>query len=90
MSEETVKAPKGQKEVRCFVTSDKMNKSRVAMVERIVKHETYGKYIRRRSKVMFHDEQNESRTGDEVVVAQTRRLSANKKFTLVRVVNKAK
>ena len=80
---------KSSKEIRCFVTSDKMNKSRVAMVERIVKHPTYGKYIRRKTKIMFHDEQNASHTGDEVLISQTRRLSANKKFTLVKIVGKA-
>lgn len=88
MSQKT-KPESNSKDVRCFVTSDKMNKSRVATVERIVKHPTYGKYIRRRSKVMFHDEGNVSRIGDEVLVTQTRRLSARKKFTLVSVVKKA-
>lgn len=88
MSQETVKSEKSVKEIRCFVTSDKMDKSRVAMIERIVKHATYGKYIRRRTKVMFHDEKNVTRAGDEVVIVQTRRLSANKKFALLRVVNK--
>lgn len=80
---------KTQKEINCLVTSDKMNKSRVAVVERIVKHPTYGKYIRRKSKLMFHDEQNVSKMGDLVVVCQTRRLSNSKKFSLIRVVRKA-
>jgi small subunit ribosomal protein S17 len=78
------------KEFRCVVTSDKMSKSRVGVVERIVKHATYGKYIRRRSKLMFHDEGNVSKIGDEVIVAQCRRLSSRKKFALVKVVSKAK
>jgi small subunit ribosomal protein S17 len=73
-------------EIRCVVVSDKMNKSRVAQVERIVKHATYGKYIRRRSKLMFHDEGNISKIGDHVLVVQSRRLSASKRFTLVRIV----
>ncbi len=81
---------KAVKEIRCVVTSDKMNKSRVGMLEQIVKHETYGKYTRRRTKLMFHDEANQTRIGDEVVVTPSRRLSARKKFTLIRVVNKAK
>ena len=83
-----VQGEKNIKEVRCFVTSDKMNKSRVAMVERIVKHPTYGKYIRRRTKLMFHDELNQTKLGDEVMISQTRRLSAKKKFTLVRILVK--
>ena len=77
------------KEYLCVVTSDKMTKSRVGILERIVKDPTYGKYIRRRTKLMFHDEANETKTGDQVVVAQCRPMSNRKKFTLVRVVRKA-
>ena len=80
---------KSTKEYRCFVTSDKMTKSRVGMLERIIKDPTYGKYIRRRTKLMFHDETNETKIGDEVIVAQCRPMSNRKKFTLVRVVRKA-
>lgn len=76
--------------IRCTVTSDKMEKSRVAVVERLVKHPTAGKYIRRRTKLMFHDAQNVSRAGDEVLVSQTRPLSARKKFELVKVVREAR
>lgn len=75
---------------RCTVTSASMNKSRVGVVERLVKHERYGKYMRRRSKVMFHDEQNATAVGDEVLVRQTRPLSARKKFTLVEIVRRAR
>jgi small subunit ribosomal protein S17 len=75
--------------VRCVVTSDKMNKSRVGTVDRLVKHERYGKYMRRRTKIMFHDEQNVSHAGDEVLITQTRPLSARKKFQLLEVVKKA-
>lgn len=77
------------KEVRCVVTSDKMTKSRVGVVERLVKHPVAGKYIRRRTKLMFHDDTNQTRVGDEVIVCPSRPMSAKKKFTLVRVVRKA-
>jgi len=77
------------KEVRCVVTSDKMTKSRVGVVERLVKHPLAGKYIRRRTKLMFHDDTNQTRVGDEVIVRPSRPMSAMKKFTLVRVVRKA-
>ena len=77
------------KEVRCVVTSDKMTKSRVGVVERLVKHPLAGKYIRRRTKLMFHDDTNQTRVGDEVIVRPSRPMSARKKFTLVRVVRKA-
>ena len=76
--------------IRCTVTSDKMEKSRVAVVERLVKHDTFGKYIRRRTKLMFHDAKNVTRIGDEVLVRQTRPLSARKKFELVKVVREAR
>ena len=75
---------------RCTVTSASMTKSRVGIVERLVKHERYGKYMRRRSKVMFHDELNASNVGDEVLVRSTRPLSARKKFTLVEIVRRAR
>jgi len=75
---------------RCTVTSASMNKSRVGVVERLVKHERYGKYMRRRSKVMFHDEQNATNVGDEVLVISTRPLSSRKKFSLVEIVRRAR
>lgn len=92
MSEEKQKITESGKSlaVRCVVTSDKMNKSRVAVVERLVKHASYGKYVRRRTKLMFHDEGNVTRTGDEVLVKQSRPLSANKKFVLIEVVRSAR
>jgi len=77
------------KEIRCVVTSDKMTKSRVGVVERVVKHPVAGKYLRRRTKLMFHDDTNQTHVGDEVIVRPSRPMSAKKKFTLVRVVRKA-
>ena len=88
MSEKDHKEKKSRP-IRVLVTSDRMNKSRVGTVEHLVKHERYGKYIRRRTKLMFHDEQNESHAGDTVLISQTRPLSARKKFTLLQVVRKA-
>lgn len=76
------------KEIACVVTSAKMTKSRVAMIERLVRHGTYGKYLRRRTKLMFHDEKNESKEGDKVVVVQSRPMSARKRFSLVRIVER--
>lgn len=80
---------KAIKEIRCVVTSDKMTKTRVGVVERLVKHPVFGKYVRRRSKLMFHDDTNQTRIGDEVIVRPSRPMSARKKYTLVRVVQKA-
>ncbi len=71
------------------VSSDSMDKSRVATIERFVKHSRYHKYIKRRTKIMFHDEKNETRTGDSVLIIQSRPYSARKKHQLLRVVGKA-
>ena len=87
MSEKDHKEKKSRP-VRVVVTSDKMNKSRVGTVDHLVKHPRYGKYIRQRTKLMFHDEKNESRSGDTVLITQTRPLSARKKFALLQVVKK--
>lgn len=75
--------------IRCVVTSDKMMKSRVGTYERLVKHPRYGKFIRRRTKIMFHDEQSVTKVGDEVLISPSRPLSSRKKFTLLEVVRKA-
>src|SRR5580698_8701335 len=71
------------------VTRDKMDKTRRAEVGRLVKHARYGKYIKRRTVCYFHDEKNESRIGDSVELMETRPLSKNKNWRLVRIVTKA-
>ena len=85
MSETKVKKARP---IRVTVTSDKMNKSRVGAAERLVKHERYGKYLRKTTKFMFHDEKNESKAGDVVLITPSRPLSARKKFQLLQVVKK--
>ena len=74
--------------IRVTVTSDKMNKSRVGKAERLVKHERYGKFQRFTTKFMFHDEKNETRAGDVVLISPSRPLSSRKKFMLLSVVKK--
>lgn len=81
---------KKSKPILCVVESDRMNKSRVGTLERLVKHERYGKYIKRRTRIMFHDEKNESRAGDKVLIIPSRPHSARKKFDLVSIVEKSK
>ena len=71
------------------VTSDKMNKTRRVEIPRLVKHQRYGKYIKRRTICHVHDEQNESRQGDTVEIMETRPLSKTKHWRLVRVVTKS-
>jgi small subunit ribosomal protein S17 len=70
------------------VTSDKMNKTRRVEIPRLVKHQRYGKYIRRRTVCHVHDENNESHTGDTVEIMETRPLSKMKNWRLLRVVSK--
>ncbi len=70
------------------VTSDKMNKTRRVEIPRLVKHQRYGKYIKRRTVCHVHDEQNESHTGDTVEIMETRPHSKTKHWRLVRVVIK--
>jgi small subunit ribosomal protein S17 len=71
------------------VTSDKMNKTRRVEIPRLVKHQRYGKYIRRRTICHVHDENNESHQGDTVEIMETRPLSKTKHWRLLRVVTKA-
>jgi small subunit ribosomal protein S17 len=75
---------------RGYVTSDKMEKTIVVEVEDRVKHPLYGKVIRRTSKVKVHDETNSAGIGDLVVIAETRPLSATKRWRLVEIAEKAK
>jgi len=71
------------------VVSNKMNKTIAVEIERLVKHPRYGKYIRRTTKLLAHDEANESREGDTVTIAECRPLSRSKSWRLVSVVERA-
>ena len=68
------------------VTSTKMDKTITVRVERRVRHPLYGKYVRRSTRVHAHDERNECKEGDLVVVEQCRPLSRTKTWRLVRVI----
>ncbi|ASG65273.1 30S ribosomal protein S17 [Idiomarina sp. X4] len=71
------------------VVSDKMDKTITVAVERRVKHPVYGKYITRTTKVHAHDEDNQVKQGDTVIVRECRPLSKNKSWTLVEIVERA-
>ena len=71
------------------VVSNKMDKTIAVAIDRLVKHPTYGKYVRRTTKVLAHDENNECRDGDLVAIAECRPLSRRKTWRLVRVVKPA-
>ena len=79
-----------RKEKVGLVTSNKMTKTIVVSVERQIKHAKYGKFIKRTSKFMAHDEKNEGNIGDTVRIIETRPLSKNKCWRLVEIVEKAK
>ncbi len=68
------------------VVSDKMDKTITVAIERRLMHPLYGKTVRRTTKVSAHDENNECRTGDMVVLTQCRPLSKSKRWKLVKVV----
>ena len=73
-----------------IVTSDRAAKTRRVEIGRLVKHEQYGKYVKRRTVCHVHDENNESAIGDKVEIRECRPLSRLKRWTLVRVVEKSK
>lgn len=70
------------------VISDKMDKTVVVVVNRMVQHPVYKKYIRRRAKFMAHDEQNTARIGDKVEIVQSRPLSRSKRWRLTKIVER--
>lgn len=68
--------------------SDKMDKTIVVVINRLVQHPVYKKYIRRRAKFKAHDEHNHAREGDTVEIVQTRPLSRTKRWRLSRVMER--
>ncbi|MBP5984254.1 MAG: 30S ribosomal protein S17 [Fluviicola sp.] len=72
------------------VTSDKMQKSIVVAVERKVKHPKYGKFVKKTTKFVAHDENNDCHIGDTVKIMETRPLSKNKNWRLVEIIERAK
>ncbi|MCY1529926.1 30S ribosomal protein S17 [compost metagenome] len=73
-----------------LVVSNKMDKSVVVAVERKVKHAIYGKFVKKTTKFMAHDEKNECGIGDTVLIMETRPLSKNKNWRLVQILERAK
>jgi small subunit ribosomal protein S17 len=79
----------GKAEVQGVVVSDKMQKSVVVAAERRVQHGVYGKTQKRTSTFVAHDEKNEAKLGDTVVIVESRPLSKRKRWSLVRIVERA-
>ena len=86
---EEAKVTKGKRTVVGHVVSDKMDKTVSVKIERLVKHPVYGKYIRRTTKVLAHDENNECKFGDRVMISECRPVSKNKAWQVVNVVDRA-
>jgi small subunit ribosomal protein S17 len=82
-------AEKTTRTVTGKVVSNKMQKTITVVVERFEPHPRYGKYIRRTTRLLAHDENSESREGDVVAIEQCRPMSRHKNFRLVRVVSRA-
>ena len=72
------------------VTSNKMEKSIVVSIERKVKHALYGKFLKKTSKFVAHDEENSCNEGDTVRIMETRPLSKNKNWRLAEIIERAK
>lgn len=79
----------GKAEVQGVVVSDKMQKSVIVSTERRVQHGLYGKMQKRTSRFVAHDENNDAKLGDTVVIAESRPLSKLKRWALVRIVTRA-
>lgn len=78
-----------RREVIGTIVSDRMEKTVIVQVERLVKHRLYKKYIKRRSKYTAHDEANACRIGDRVLIAESRPISKTKKWRVRAIVEKA-
>ena len=71
------------------VLSRKMDKTAVVSIERLVKHPLYQKLVRKRSKFKIHDPNNETKKGDVVLISESRPISADKHWRLVKILKKA-
>ena len=86
----TVQAQRGRRKALVgVVVSDKMQKTVVVVVERLVRHEVYSKMVRRRTKFKAHDEDNRCGIGDRVVITETRPLSKEKHWRVTEILEKA-
>lgn len=95
MANETQTAESSEKPVRRrrqmvgVVKSDKMNKTRVVTVQKRYSHPKYGKFMTRRSHLKVHDESNQSRVGDRVLIVESRPLSRDKRWRLKKLLVRA-
>ena len=90
MSETTTQQRGRRKVMQGVVVSDKMDKTIVVLVEDRVKHPLYGKVMAKSSRIKVHDEDNTAGIGDRVRVMETRPLSAQKRWRLIEIIERAK
>ena len=88
MSEQT--AERGHRKTRQgLVVSDKMDKTVTVQIDKLVMHPVYKKYVRQRVKYKVHDERNEARTGDTVLIEECRPLSRQKRWRVKQILDRA-
>lgn len=88
---ETTASNRGRKiEVTGEVVSNKMDKTIGVLIYRQIRHAKYGKYMKRTSVFKAHDEKNEAKVGDKVLIRESRPLSKTKRWTLVQILESAK
>jgi small subunit ribosomal protein S17 len=80
---------RGERVLTGRVVSEKMDKTITVLVERMIRHETYGKYLRRSTKLLAHDEGNTAHEGDTVTITPCRPLSRRKSWRLLAVIERA-
>lgn len=88
--EKNIKIRNNRKERIGIVVSNKMDKSIIVAVERKVKHPKYGKFVKKTTKLVAHDEKNVCDIGDKVKIMETRPLSKSKNWRLVNIIEKVK
>ncbi len=89
MSEENKGTADAGRTVTGKVVSNKMDKTVSVAIERLIRHPVYGKYIRRTTKVMAHDEANDCNMGDTVTIRECRPISRHKAWKVVDIVERA-
>jgi small subunit ribosomal protein S17 len=92
--EETTLATTSERKIRKVrvgtVVTDKMQKTVVVQIEHLVKHPTYRRYVRRRKRYKVHDEENQCHIGDVVSFMETRPLSKDKRWRVIKIIERAK
>ncbi|MGV8057392.1 MAG: 30S ribosomal protein S17 [Smithellaceae bacterium] len=76
--------------IKGVVTSDKMDKTIVVKAERLVKHSVFQKYVRKHVKYKAHDEQNQCKVGDTVLIIEARPMSKDKRWRMLEILERAK